>query len=160
MGCGSLASQFRRVGTTRLSPFQNRGFKFLTGMARRASSSAHPIWLVLAAVLVLGAIGGGLMIHSRSDPFRTISALPVKDYLENSSSLRGNVYKLDATVAKTLEVSRDSGRLFAVESQGEMLAVLIPPEFNKINIERGQSFVFKLEVAEKGVLRAQEVRKS
>jgi len=129
-------------------------------MARRASSSAHPIWLLLAAVLILGAIGGGFLIHSRSDPFRTVSTLPVKDYLENSSSLRGNVYKLAATVAKTLEVSRDSGRLFAVESQGEMLAILIPPEFNKINIERGQSFVFKLEVAEKGILRAQEVRKS
>jgi hypothetical protein len=129
-------------------------------MARRASSSAHPIWLILAAVLILGAIGGGFVIHSRSDPFRTVSALPVKDYLENSSSLRGNVYKLDATVAKTLEVSRDSGRLFAVESQGEVLAILIPPEFNKINIERGQSFVFKLEVVEKGILRAQEVRKS
>ncbi|HET6406819.1 MAG TPA: hypothetical protein VFG14_02975 [Chthoniobacteraceae bacterium] len=129
-------------------------------MARRASSSAHPLWLVLAAVLVLGAIGGGLLIRSQSDPFRTVTTLPIKDYLENSSSLRGNVYKLSATVAKTIEVSRGSGRLFAIESGGEMLAVLVPPELNQMNIERGQNFVFKLEVAEKGILRVQEVRKS
>jgi hypothetical protein len=129
-------------------------------MARRASSPTHPLWLIVAAVLVLGAIGGGFLIHSRSDPFRTVTALPVKDYLENSSSLRGNVYKLSATVAKTIEVSRDAGRLFAVESGGDMLAVLVPPEFNQINIERGQNFVFKLEVAEKGILRVQQVRKS
>jgi hypothetical protein len=129
-------------------------------MARRASSPTHPLWLIVAAVLVLGAIGGGFLIHSRSDPFRTVTALPVKDYLENSSSLRGNVYKLSATVAKTIEVSRGAGRLFAVESGGDMLAVLVPPEFNQINIERGQNFVFKLEVAEKGILRVQQVRKS
>jgi hypothetical protein len=129
-------------------------------MARRASSPTHPLWLIVAAVLVLGAIGGGFLIHSRSDPFRTVTVLPVKDYLENSSSLRGNVYKLSATVAKTIEVSRGAGRLFAVESGGDMLAVLVPPEFNQINIERGQNFVFKLEVAEKGILRVQQVRKS
>jgi hypothetical protein len=129
-------------------------------MARRASSPTHPLWLIVAAVLILGAVGGGFLIHSRSDPFRTVNALPVKDYLENSTSLRGNVYKLSATVAKTIEVSRSAGRLFAVESGGNMLAVLVPPEFNQINIERGQNFVFKLEVAEKGILRVQQVRKS
>lgn len=129
-------------------------------MARRASSPAHPLWLILAAVLVLAAVGGGFLIHSRSDPFRTVTPLPVKEYLENSSSLRGNVYKLDARVDKTIEVSRSAGRLFAVEAGSDMLAVLVPPEFNQINIERGQNFVFKLEVAEKGVLRVQEVRKS
>ena len=129
-------------------------------MARRASSPAHPLWLILAAVLVVAAIGGGLLIHSRSDPFRTVSPLPVKEYLENSSSLRGNVYKLDVKIDKAIEVSRGAGRLFAVEAGGDMLAVLVPAEFNQLNIERGQSFRFKLEVAEKGVLRVQEVRKS
>ena len=129
-------------------------------MARRASSSAHPLWLLAAALLVVGAVAGGFVIHSRSDPFRAVTSLPVKDYLDNSNSLRGNVYKLDATVSKSIDWSGSAGRLFAVEAGGEMLAVLVPPQFNSINIERGQRFVFKLEVAEKGVLRVQEVRKS
>jgi len=129
-------------------------------MARRASSPAHPLWLILAALLAFAAIGGGFLIHSRSDPFRTVTPLPVREYLENSSSLRGNVYKLDAKVEKAIDVSRTAGRLFAVETGGDILAVLVPPELNQLNIERGQSFSFKLEVAEKGVLRVQEVRKS
>lgn len=129
-------------------------------MPRRASSSAHPLWLIAAAVLVVAAIAGGLLIRSQSDPFRTVAALPVKDYLDNSNSLRGNIYKLDATIAKSIDWSASAGRLFAVESGNEVLAVLVPPKFSAINIERGQRYVFKLEVAEKGVLRVQEVRKA
>jgi hypothetical protein len=128
-------------------------------MARRASSSAHPAWLFVAVVLVLAAIGGGFFIHSRSDPFRTVAAFPISDYLENSNSLRGNVYKLQATVAKSIDWSATAGRLFAVEAGSEILPVLVPPQFNQVNIERGQRFFFKLEVAEKGILRVQEVRK-
>jgi hypothetical protein len=129
-------------------------------MPRRASSSAHPLWLVAAAVLVVAAIAGGLFIRSQGDPFRAIAALPVKDYLDNSNSLRGNIYKLDATIAKSIDWSASGGRLFAVEAGGEVLAVLVPAKFSAINIERGQRYVFKLEVGEKGVLRAQEVHKA
>ena len=129
-------------------------------MGRRASSSAHPVWLLIALLLVLAAIGGGFLIHSRSDPYRTVAALPVADYLENSNSLRGNIYKLEATVAKSIDWSANSGRLFAVEAGQDVLAVLVPPKFNQINIERGQRFFFKLEVGDKGILRVQDVRKA
>jgi hypothetical protein len=129
-------------------------------MGRRASSSAHPVWLLIALLLVLAAIGGGFLIHSRSDPFRTVAALPISDYLENSNSLRGNIYKLEATVAKSIDWSASSGRLFAVEAGQDVLAVLVPPKFNQINIERGQRFFFKLEVSDKGILRVQEVQKA
>lgn len=129
-------------------------------MPRRASSSAHPLWLIAAAVLVVAAIGGGLLIRSQGDPFRSVAALPVKDYLDNSNSLRGNIYKLDGTIAKSIDWSAEAGRLFAVEASGEVLAVLVPPKFSAMNIERGQRYVFKLEVAEKGILRVQEVRKA
>ena len=129
-------------------------------MPRRASSSFHPSWLVAALLVLIGAIGGGFLLQSRSDPFRAVAPLPVKDYLENSNSLRGNVYKLEATIAKTIDWSAEAGRLFAVETGSDMLAVLIPPQFGQLNIERGQRYVLKLEVGDKGVLRVQEVRKA
>ena len=129
-------------------------------MPRRASSSAHPLWLFAAALLVVAAVAGGLLIRSQGDPFRTVAALPVQDYLANSNSLRGNIYKLDATIAKSIDWSASGGRLFAVEVGSEVLAVLVPPQFSAMNIERGQRFIFKLEVGEKGVLRVQEVRKA
>jgi hypothetical protein len=131
-------------------------------MARRASSSAHPVWMLIAVVLLVGAIAGGYLIYGRvSDPYRTISPLPVQDYLQNSNSLRGNIYKLDATISSSLEVSSTAGRLFSVDvTSGDVLPILVPPQFNFMNIERGQRYLFKIEVADKGILRAQEVKKT
>lgn len=130
-------------------------------MPRRASSSAHPIWIIVALALLVGAIAGGYFIYGRvSDPYRTMTALPVGDYLENSNSLRGNVYKLDATIASSIDWSPTSGRLLSVDvSGGDVLPILVPPQFNHVNLERGQRYLFKIEVGDKGVLRAQDVKK-
>ncbi len=131
-------------------------------MARRASSSAHPVWIIIAVVILAAAIAGGWLLFGRvNDPYRTLSVLPAQDYLQNANSLRGNVYKLDATVLKQLEWSPKVGRLFSVEAPGgEVLGVLVPPEFGSVNIERGQRFLFKIEVGDKGILRAQDVKKA
>ena len=129
-------------------------------MARRASSSTNPLWLLAAAALLVSATGGGyFLFHRASDPYRTMATLPVSDYLENSNSLRGNVYKLDATISKSLEWSPTAGRLFSVEIGADILPVLVPPQFNQINIERGQRYFFKIEVGDKGILTAQDVKK-
>jgi hypothetical protein len=130
-------------------------------MARRASSSAHPVWILVALALVIAAIAGGYFLYGRvSDPYRTMTALPVHDYLQNSNSLRGNVYKLDATIAASLDWSPVAGRLFSVDvNGGEVLPVLVPPQFNHVNMERGQHYFFKIEVGEKGILRAQDLKK-
>ena len=111
--------------------------------------------------LCLSAVIGGYVLFGRvSDPFRTIAALPVADYLQNSNSLRGNVYKIDGTIAKSIEWSPTAGRLFAVEVGNDVIPVLVPPQFNHLNIERGQRYLFKIEVGDKGVLRAQDVKKA
>lgn len=131
-------------------------------MARRASSSAHPVWMLAAVALLVAAVAGGaLLYHSGGDPYRTMTPLPVQDYLSNSNSLRGNSYKIDATVVESLRYSPTAGRLFSIEVNGtDRLPVLVPAQFNHVNIERGQRFFFKVEVEEKGVLRAQEVKKA
>jgi hypothetical protein len=129
-------------------------------MARRASSSAHPIWILAGISLLLAALGGGyFLFKGTSDPYRTMTPLPIADYLDNSNSLRGNVYKLDGTISKSLEFSPSNGRLFSVEVGADMVPVLVPPQFNSINIERGQRFYFKIKVEDKGVLTAQDVTK-
>lgn len=112
--------------------------------------------------LVVAAVAGGFLLYGRvSDPFRTLTPLPVADYLENANSLRGNAYKLDATVAKGLGWTKTSGRLFSVETAaGEMLPVHVPPEFDRANIERGQRLFFKVEVGDKGILAVLDVKKA
>jgi hypothetical protein len=117
--------------------------------------------MLMVVVLVLAALAGGYFLFGRaSDPYRTLTPLPIQDYLQNSNSLRGNVYKLDATIGQSLQWSPTVGRLFSVETNGEVLPVLVPPQFNSVNIERGQKFFFKVEVGDHGILRADDVKKS
>ncbi|MES2573210.1 MAG: hypothetical protein V4710_24515 [Verrucomicrobiota bacterium] len=118
--------------------------------------------MLLAVALIIAAIAGGYFLYGRvSDPYRTMTTLPVRDYLENSNSLRGNAYKLDATIGTLIEWSPSAGRLFSINvGEGEILAIVVPATFNHLNIERGQRYLFKIEVGEKGILKAQDLKKA
>jgi hypothetical protein len=129
-------------------------------MARRAQSSlpAGKIAVIAGGVVGLAALAYAVF-GTAQDPFRTSSPFPVKDYLENANSLKGNTYRLEALVDKTLEVAPAVGRLFSVETAGDMLPVLVPATLNGTNIERGQKLHFRVQVNEKGLLVASDIRK-
>lgn len=132
-------------------------------MPRRASSRTHPIALVVALVLLAGALGGGAYVWiTLGDPYRTIAPIDVAAYLDNANSLRGNVYKFTGTIDTQLAWSPTKGRLFSVVADGgksEILPLLVPPEFDHINIQKDQRFSFKIEVGDKGILKASDMRK-
>ncbi len=118
---------------------------------------------MVAVLLILGAfIGSHFVLSNGSDPFRTVAPLDVKAYLENANSLRGNVYKIEGEVANALAWSAVTGRLIAVSvNQGtDVLPVLVTPDFNHINIQKGQKFIFLLEVDDKGILRTKNLSKA
>jgi hypothetical protein len=117
------------------------------------------MWLIAAAVVLAVAIGAVLMLKDTvSDPFRALPPFPVKEYMENSNSLRGNVYRVDCVIGEQLNYAQGS-RLFSVEISGEPVSLVIPVELRDINIQKGQRFLFKVEVGNKGILKALEGRK-
>ena len=132
-------------------------------MPRRASSRTRPVSLVLALLLFAGVLGGGAYLWSMlSDPYRTLTPIDVPAYLDNSDSLRGNVYKLTGTIDSELAWSPTHGRLFSVVADGDkenVLPLLIPAELNFMNIQKDQRFFFKIQVGEKGILTASDMRK-
>jgi hypothetical protein len=131
-------------------------------MARRASSSFNPLLLVGVLVLVVAALAGGWFLFDRlRDPYRTLTPLDVAAYLDNANSLRGNVYKISATVQTQLAWSATAGRLYSMETEngGNLLPVLIPAEFNSMNIQKGQRYYLQIKVEDKGILKAQGIRK-
>ena len=133
-------------------------------MARRASSSSNPIWIITVIVVFLAFLGGGFYFYNTvSDPYRTLTPLDTQSYLANSNSLRGNTYKLSATIDNSLSWSPSVGRLFSVDVDGsngnDVLPLLIPPEFNQVNIQKGQKFYFEIEVGDKGLLRVKGIKK-
>ena len=103
--------------------------------------------------------GGTLLYQQGGDPYRTMTPLPVADYLENSNSLRGNTYTIDGTISQSIEWSQTAGRLFSVEVGQDVLPILVPATLNHINLDRGQRYYFKIQVGDKGVLTAQDVKK-
>jgi hypothetical protein len=119
---------------------------------------------VAVALLAAAAIAGGYLLMSKvNDPYRTINTLDVLTYLENANSLRGNTYRVAGTVWNSLGWSPTAGRLFAVEAgagkPGDLLPLLVPSALNHVNLQKGQRFVFEVEVVEGGVLRVKSLRK-
>ncbi|MFZ4681742.1 MAG: hypothetical protein ACOYMS_04505 [Terrimicrobiaceae bacterium] len=132
-------------------------------MARRGKNSIKPLWIIIAVLLLGGAfIGSRLFITTSAEPFRTVAALDVKAYLDNANSLRSNVYKIEGEVSDSLAWSSSNGRLFAVSvNKGEdVIPILVTTNFNHINIQKGQKFIFLLEVDNNGILRTKDLTKA
>lgn len=134
-------------------------------MPRRASSSANPVWILAIILIIFASLGGGYFVFKNvSDPYRTLTPLDTQAYLQNSNSLEGNVYKLNGTISNMLQWSASAGRLFSVEVEGtsgtDILPLLVPKQFDDVNIQKGQKFYFEVEVGDKGLLRAKGIKKA
>src|SRR4051812_9257786 len=101
-------------------------------MGRRASSSVNRGWIIgLVAVGIAAMVGGWALYKNVSDPYRTLTPLDISAYLENANSLRGNFYKVNATVDTQLAWAPQRGRLYSVEvdERKEVLPIMIPASF-------------------------------
>jgi hypothetical protein len=132
-------------------------------VARRSKKSRLPLGIAIAIVLIVAAfLGSRFFINTSAQPFRTATPLDVATYLENANSLRGNVYRLQGEVLNSLGWSPTKGRLIAVgvDDGRQVVPVLVTTDFSHINIQRGQRFIFLLEVDDKGILRTKDMTKS
>jgi len=132
-------------------------------MARRAKSNVGLVTiLAIIILLVVGIAGATFFLRGTSAAFANSEQLDVRTYMENANSLRGNVYRIDAEIRNALAWSPSDGRLFSVglDKNRDVVAVLIPPEFNQINFEKGQKFVILVEVTDSGLLKAKDLTKS
>jgi len=132
-------------------------------MARRARSTPNAALLVggLVALLLLIA-AGGYFLGATGEPYRTVPEFPVEEYLANSSSLRGNSYRLTGAILNSIAWSPQSGRLVSVEPGGSdsPIPLVVPTELGETNIQKGQRFHFLVEVRENGILYAKDLTKS
>ncbi len=131
-------------------------------MARRRRSQGPPPLIGLLVLALL--LGGGYAIFNhfggaQADGFHGLTHLDIDDYLENSKSLQGNVYKVEGRVEDQLAWSPE-GRVLMVVSQGNPVGVKVPAEFNDQNIQAGQSFAFKVRVGRQGVLVVEALKKA
>ena len=133
-------------------------------MGRRAHSTVHPMWIFTAVLFIVVSMVGGYFLYGRErDPYRTVAEFDVTAYLENSNSLRGNVYKMKGEIIVSLSWSPTVGKLFSIEigsdSNAEILPILVPTKFDHVTLQKGQKFYFKVEVDDKGILKLQDLQK-
>jgi hypothetical protein len=134
-------------------------------MARRGSTKTNPFMALLGLLVVGGlAVGAYSLLGREQEPYRTVQTLDGGAYLDNANGLRGNVYKTEATVLNSLAWVPSKGRLYSFEikngTRTDVVAVLVPAQFNAINLQKGQHFWLKVEVGDGGVLVAQDLVKT
>lgn len=102
------------------------------------------------------------MLSRSKDSMRSVSELNVADYVNKGDSMGGTVWKLTGQIDEKLKWTADRGQFVSVliEEASVSLPVLVPPEFNDQNINIGDRFTIKVEVAEKQLLIARELIRS
>jgi hypothetical protein len=125
-------------------------------MARRASSKLHPIAILVVVILVAGIIiAGKSLVGKKSAAFGEITPLDVRELLENGNSLRGNEYVIEGQIDEKLRWTPDRGQIVSVivNSNGEkdLIGIEIPAEFNHLNIDSRQKYVFRVKFRQGGI---------
>lgn len=124
-------------------------------MARRASSKLHPGIIIGAIVaIIFVVVAGKSLLRKKSASFGDVTPLRVEDFLENGNSLRGNEYVIEGQVDEKLQWTSDRGQLVSVKVTNpggdEFVGILIPQEFNKLNIDIKQKYAFRVKVEQGG----------
>lgn len=137
-------------------------------MARRSKSkSNHKSNLVVYLIIAAAAVGvlaiGKIMLDKRAQHFSGLSELSVADFKQNANSLSGNEYRLTGKITEKLKWTPDNGQLISlsVEQGGDShgnIPVMVPPNIDKVNLERGHTYTFKLEINREGLPVALDVK--
>ena len=125
-------------------------------MARRASSSTNPALIIGIVVAVIAVIfGGKFLMSKKKESFTGVNPLAVQDLLDNGNSLRNNEYLIEGKIDERFFRDGNTSSVVSVrvkaESGEEIVPVMIPAKFNKLNIEREQRYAFKVRFEQGGI---------
>lgn len=119
-------------------------------------------WIVLGVTLIM--LASAFCIHFSNgffDPYRNIEKLDVALYMENSNSLRGNIYQVTGEVANDLAYSPTKGRMFSfVGGDHKVIPIMIPLSLNRVNIQKGQNYIIIVEIKDNGLIEARKLTKA
>lgn len=137
-------------------------------MARRSKSKNNSksnlaIYIIIAAVVIGGLVAGKVMLDKRAQHFAGLSELSVADFKQNANSLSGNEYRLTGKITEKLKWTPDAGQLISltVEQGGSSkgsIPIMVPANVDKVNLERGHSYTFKVEINREGLPVALDVK--
>jgi len=128
-------------------------------MARRSKSKSKAnftAYIIIAVAVIAALFVGKLYLNKRSEHFAGTSELPISDYKQNPNSFSGNTYRVTGKITERLKYTPDEGQLVSLfvdqSSQGKgNIAIRIPADKASVNLERGQSYTFKVDINREGL---------
>jgi len=137
-------------------------------MARRSRSKKNNannlvIYAIIAIAVIGALIAGKVTLDKRSQHFSNVSELPVADFQDNANSLSGNEYRVSGKISEKLKWTSDRGQLISLtteETKGKtgVIGIMVPAGVDTVNIEKGQSYTFKVEINREGLPIALDVK--
>lgn len=131
-------------------------------MPRRASSGPN-VGLILGiiAVVAAAAFAGKMVFGEKSGTSLDGTTLDMRSAVENANSLRGNEYIVEGKIDDQLDWDPQHGQVISLKvddgTGSEFLAIEIPPSLSNINIEREQSYSFRVRFREGGIAVAEAI---
>ena len=131
-------------------------------MPRRASSGLNPGLLIgIIAAIAVAFFGGKMVMGGKSTKSISGTTLEMSDFTQNANALRGNQYVVEGRIDEKLRWTPDRGQVIALAvdegSETEFIAIEIPADLSNVNIEREQSYAFKVRFRQGGIAVAEEI---
>lgn len=137
-------------------------------MSRRSRSSSNnksnlAIYIIVGIAVVGALVAGKIILDKRAQHFSNLSELSVSDFKKNANSMSGNEYRISGKISEKLKWTSDRGQLVSVTvDQGEQgsgtIPVIVPSGVDQVNLERGHSYTFKVEINREGLPVALDVK--
>ncbi|MFC7339056.1 hypothetical protein ACFQY0_17820 [Haloferula chungangensis] len=131
-------------------------------MPRRASSGISPGLLIGVAVVIAALFfGGKLLFAGKSEKTIAGSVLDMAAVEENANSLRGNEYVVEGKIDDQVLWTADKGQVVSLKvdspAGAKFLGIEIPPGLSNVNIEREQTYAFRVSFRQGGIAVAEEI---
>ena len=129
-------------------------------MARRASSGVNIQALLIGAVVLILALGGGYWFLTRKPTGFDAPKLDMVQALENSRSLAGNKYQITGTlIDRRIETTGSLVTLQIGEAASvKHLSILIRDDFEGGNLNLQDEYTFLIEFNTDGLAVARDVK--
>ena len=131
-------------------------------MPRRASSGISPGLLIGVVIAIAALFFGGKMIFSeKSKKSLSGAELDMATVEENANSLRGNEYVVEGKIDDQVLWTADRGQVVSIKVDSpagpKFLGIEIPPGLSDVNIEREQTYAFRITFRQGGIAVAEEI---
>lgn len=129
-------------------------------MARRASSGVNTQGLLIGAVILIFALGGGYWFINKKPKAFDAPTLAVQDAQSNGKSLAGNKYQVSGKLVNRM--IEDIGQIIALEvtenNSIRVLPIMLGSDFQSGNLSMQQQYAFLVQFNNEGVAVALEMK--